>query len=87
VGSTRTVQRPVQPTAARTTAAAPARHRITPAPATPSLPPRPHGDLSRASGQQIVELVNANWPTRQPRAWLRQAGLTWLLGHLVACRV
>ena len=83
MGSTRTVQRPFQPTAARTTEAAPARHRITPAPATPSMPPRPHGDLSRASAQQIVELVNAIWPTRQPRAWLRQAGLTWLLGHLV----
>lgn len=83
MGSTRTMQRTLQPTAARTTAAAPAQQRITPAPATPSVPTRrPHGDLSRASAPQIVELVNTVWPTRQPRAWLRQAGLTWLLGHL-----
>jgi len=60
-----------------------ARQVITPAAApTPTVPPRPHGDLDTATAETIGELADAIWPRKQPRSWLRRRGLEWLLGYL-----
>lgn len=53
-----------------------------PAPASALVPPRPQGDLDTAVPETVTGLVDANWPRKQPRSWLRRKGLTWLLGYL-----
>lgn len=83
MGSGRTIQRPLGSSATEPRAGSGlTRQRVTPAPAAAACPPQPHGDLSQASAQTILALVDAIWPRKQPRSWLRGKGLSWLLGQL-----
>jgi integrase len=55
--------------------AAPAPH--------PEVPPRPHGDLTRASIEDIAQAVRTSWPTKSAdNRWRRSRGVRDLLQHL-----
>jgi len=84
VGSGRTIQRPLDSSAAepRQASSGLTHQRVASAPAVAAVPPQPHGDLSQASAESIFALVDAIWQRKQPRSWLRGKGLSWLLGYL-----
>ncbi|AQW48377.1 putative DNA integrase/recombinase [Streptomyces hygroscopicus] len=53
-----------------------------PAPA-PAFPPRPQGDLSCASAEEIAAAIRATWPTKSAdNRWRRSRGARDLLRHL-----
>ncbi|MGW0926615.1 hypothetical protein ACWD3J_47620 [Streptomyces sp. NPDC002755] len=53
-----------------------------PAPA-PAVPPRPQGDLTRASVEEIAQAVRTTWPTKSAdNRWNRSRGARDLLQHL-----
>lgn len=53
-----------------------------PAPA-PTVPPRPQGDLTRASVEEIAQAVRTTWPTKSAdNRWNRSRGARDLLQHL-----
>jgi hypothetical protein len=53
-----------------------------PAPA-PAVPPRPQGDLTRASIEEIAQAVRTTWPTKSAdNRWNRSRGARDLLHHL-----
>ncbi|SHH63097.1 hypothetical protein [Streptomyces sp. 3214.6] len=53
-----------------------------PAPA-PAVPPRPQGDLTRASVEEIAQAVRSTWPTKSAdNRWNRSRGARDLLQHL-----
>ena len=76
-----TKQRPLTPdTEARPRRSVPTRQIITPAPApTPTVPPRPGGNLDTATAEQIIAIADEVWPRGRQRAYERGRGLRRLL--------
>lgn len=49
----------------------------------PAVPPRPQGDLTRASIEDIAQAVRTSWPTKSAdNRWRRSRGVRDLLQHL-----
>jgi hypothetical protein len=58
--------------------------KVNAAPALPpAVPPRPQGDLARASIEEIAQAVRTAWPTKSAdNRWRRSSGARDLLHHL-----
>jgi len=49
----------------------------------PAVPPRPQGDLTRASAEEVAAAIRATWPTHSAdNRWRRSRSARDLLGHL-----
>jgi hypothetical protein len=58
------------------------RGPLEPAPATPTSPPRPYGDLTHASAEHILKIVRRDWSTIRVTLRERVAGVRHVLGYL-----
>ena len=52
------------------------------APATPTAPPRPRGDLARATPEEIAAVSQVTWDDWRTREYRREAAIKRLLRHL-----
>ncbi len=52
------------------------------APATPTVPPRPRGDLARATPEEIAAVSQSTWEDWRTREYRREAAIKRLLRHL-----
>jgi hypothetical protein len=85
LSSTGRVRRSVAPGAVRHDDLQRSKYRrgiITPAAPRPAAAPTPHGDLSAAGAQEIVELAGQVWPGRADMRKRRRRAVRALLGHL-----